>query len=178
LLISIPFFRYTGLTEAQLLTSFELLAQEDNPDTEYDAWTRGIEIPDAFKSLSGVNTQDMEQFRKHVFPVFAANISAIDFFLSRIVFPKGAREYTLKLASSAWDLAGIKARVTTGFSGTNDRSRLLPSTIEQHDPVQQGSTNALTLNYLLRPENDHYKVRPADPILSLSLGSWFVDHGR
>ncbi|ETW75526.1 hypothetical protein HETIRDRAFT_423187 [Heterobasidion irregulare TC 32-1] len=43
-----------------------------------------------------------------------------------------------------------------GFSGTNDNRYLLPTSIEQRDPVQQLSTNAQVLMYLLQPENDYY----------------------
>ena len=72
------------------------------------------------------------------------------------MFPKEAKQFTSRLSTSSWDLAGRKGQVTTGFSGTNDNRDLLPTSIQQHDPVNQQGTNALVLGYVLRPENDHY----------------------
>jgi hypothetical protein len=74
----------------------------------------------------------------------------------RLVFPKDAREFPSKLSSSGWDLVGNKTHVTTGFSGTNDRRHLLPTSIEQRELAQQSGTSALVLQALLRPENNHY----------------------
>jgi hypothetical protein len=151
-------YRYSGLNEDQLQLSFEILLQEDDPDSEYEAWTRGLDIPESLRQLNGINTKDSLQFRDHVLPVFAFNVGVIDFFLSRVVFPKEAREFPSKLATSGWDLAEKKANIVTGFSGTNDRRYLLPTSIKQVDPVQQSSANALVLTHILRPENDHYRV--------------------
>ncbi len=53
-------------------------------------------------------------------------------------------------------MAEKEVNVTTGFSGTNDNRYLLPTSITQEDPVDQGGTNALVLTYLLRPENAPY----------------------
>lgn len=47
--------------------------------------------------------------------------------------------------------------MTTGFSGTNDNSLLLPTSITQHDPLDQLRTNAQVLMYLLQPENSRYR---------------------
>lgn len=47
--------------------------------------------------------------------------------------------------------------MTTGFSGTNDNSLLLPTSIAQHDPLDQLRTNAQVLMYLLQPENSRYR---------------------
>ncbi|CAE6448122.1 unnamed protein product [Rhizoctonia solani] len=76
--------------------------------------------------------------------------------LDLFVFPKEAKEFPEKLATSGWDLAERKANFTTGFSGTNDNRYLLPTSITQADPVKQLSTNALVLTYLLQPENNCY----------------------
>lgn len=94
--------------------------------------------------------------RKRLINLFRRNHAVINFYLSSIVFPKEAKQYPHKLASSAWDLAEAKAHVTTGFSGTNDNQYLLPTSIQQRDPLDQGSTNARVLTYLLRPENSRY----------------------
>jgi hypothetical protein len=80
----------------------------------------------------------------------------IDFYLSDSVFPKAAKEFPSKLPTSGWDLAESRNHRTTGFSGTNDNRYLLPLSIQQIDPVDQGGTNALVLMHLLHPNNSHY----------------------
>ncbi|QRW06891.1 hypothetical protein RhiLY_05890 [Ceratobasidium sp. AG-Ba] len=146
-----------GLTESQLGTCFELLYKLDNPALEYGQWTqRNSAIPPSLRQLDGVNLKDSEQFAKHIFPTFSRNAAAINFFLNSVVFPKEAKQFSQKLCTSGWDLTEIKTHLTTGFSGTNDNRYLLPASISQFDPVNQSSTNALVLTYLLQPENDYY----------------------
>lgn len=99
----------------------------------------------------------MQTFANEVVPVFQKNQYTIDFYLSQVVFPKDAKEFPSKLGTSGWDLAERKTNLMTGFSGTNDNMDLLPTSINQYDPVDQGCTNALVLGYLLRPENDEYE---------------------
>ncbi|KAG8789659.1 hypothetical protein FRC12_013327 [Ceratobasidium sp. 428] len=155
-------YYYSGLTEQQLCTCFELLYKLDNPVLEYEQWVHCNErIPSNLQQLSGVNLKDKDQFVKELIPVFARNSAVVDFFLSSVVFPKEAKQFPYKLSTSGWDLAEVKTHVTTGFSGTNDNQYLLPTSIAQSDPVKQSSTNALVLTYLLQPENDHYVCIPA-----------------
>lgn len=104
----------------------------------------------------GVNMKDLQTFAHDVVPVFQSNQYTIDFYLSQVVFPKDAKEFPSKLGTSGWDLAERKGNFTTGFSGTNDNADLLPTSINQSDPVNQGRTNARVLSYLLQPENDEY----------------------
>jgi hypothetical protein len=147
----------TGLTEEQLLLCFNTLFHTDDPAIEYQSWVeQDPTLPRWLQRLSGINTKDIHQFHSQVYPAFAHNRATIDFFLSQTVFPKEAREFPYKLATSGWDLAGGKGHVTTGFSGTNDRRHLLPTSIEQGELVQQSSTSASVLQALLRPENNHY----------------------
>ncbi|KAG8733067.1 hypothetical protein FRC10_000456, partial [Ceratobasidium sp. 414] len=146
-----------GLTNDQLNTCFELLYKLDNPALEYEQWARrNGTTPANLRQLSGVNLKDQEQFIGELAPAFARNSAVVNFYLSSVVFPKEAKQFPHKLSTSGWDLAEVKAHVTTGFSGTNDNRYLLPTSIAQSDPVKQSSTNALVLTYLLRPENDHY----------------------
>jgi hypothetical protein len=145
------------LTEDQLLACFGGLLQTDDPEFEFHTWTlQCVNLPQSLRRLAGINTRDVVQFRSHVYPIFAHNHSTINFFLSHAVFPKEAREFSHKLATSGWDLVEKKPHITTGFSGTNDRQYLLPTSIKQTDPVQQASTNALVLSNLLQEENNHY----------------------
>ncbi|KAB5592328.1 kinase-(PK-like) protein [Ceratobasidium theobromae] len=156
-------YYYKGLTEDQLDQCFELLYKLDNPTLEYEQWTqRSSTIPTDLRQLNGVNIKDREQFRNRIIPTFSRNFSVIDFFLSSVVFPKEAKEFSEKLSTSGWDLAEKKAHVATGFSGTNDNRYLLPTSIAQTDPVKQLCTNALVLTFLLQPENNHYLCMRSD----------------
>jgi hypothetical protein len=151
-------YYYGGLNKEQILLCFDLLAKLDNPEVEYDHWVEsGTDIPKPLCQLNGVNTKDNTQIDEHLVPLFSRNKTVIDFYLSQVVFPRAAKEFQFKLSSSAWDLVEDKKNVTTGFSGTNDNRYLLPTSITQEDPVSQLSTNALVLQYLLRPENNHYE---------------------
>ena len=90
-------------------------------------------------------------------PLLSRNKRVVDFYLSQVVFPRAAREFPNKLPTSAWDLVENKKNISTGFSGTNDNRYLLPTSITQEDPDFVLGTNALVLQYLLRPENNHYE---------------------
>jgi hypothetical protein len=124
---------------------------------EYENWVHNDPaVPVCLHQLSGVNMRDPEQCGDHIFDIFRHNHVVINFYLSQVVFPKEAKEFPEKLTTSAWDIAESKRHETTGFSGTNDNQHLLPTSIAQHDPLQQLSTNAKVITYLLRPENNQY----------------------
>ncbi|KAK7032650.1 hypothetical protein VNI00_012915 [Paramarasmius palmivorus] len=152
-------YYYQGLTSPQLKLCFDILNKLDNPPLEYEAWVNGdAEIPLHLRSLNGINTEDEDQHHKFIIPLFSKRKTVVDFYLSHVVFPKAAKEFQHKLSTSAWDLAETKpGHVTTGFSGTNDNRFLLPTSISQQDPLEQGGTNAKVLGYLLQHENDHYR---------------------
>jgi hypothetical protein len=125
---------------------------------EYDHWVQlGQDIPAALRQLKGVNTEDHNQVDKFLVPLFSRNKEVVDFYLSQRVFPVAAREFPSKLPTSAWDLVEARPNVTTGFSGTNDNRYLFPTSITQEDPNFVLGTNALVLQHLLLPENDHYE---------------------
>ncbi|KAG6811340.1 hypothetical protein H0H92_007885 [Tricholoma furcatifolium] len=155
-----------GLTESQLDKCFELLFKLDDPPLVYNQWVsgRGAEIPHLFRDLKGINLDDAHQRKTVLGPLFLKNKAVIDFYLSKVVFPRYAKEFPKRLATSSWDLAEIKTHVTTGFSGTNDNRYLLPTSIEQDDATTVGendafgqhATNAKVLDILLQAENDNY----------------------
>ncbi|CAE6439124.1 unnamed protein product [Rhizoctonia solani] len=150
-------YYYHGLTQDDLDLCFKHLFKLDNPSLEYEQWAkRNKEIPDDLKQLNGVNIKDRQQFEDIIIPNFSHNSATIDFFLSVAIFPKAAKQFPQKLATSGWDLVEKKKYLTTGFSGTNDNRYLLPTSITQSDPVNQLGTNALVLTYLLQPENNFY----------------------
>ncbi|KAI6041744.1 hypothetical protein EDC04DRAFT_3139543 [Pisolithus marmoratus] len=150
-------YYYGGLDREQLMLCFERLLMLDNPDQEYESWVHDcLEVPENLRRISGINTQSLDQWNQHLFPIFSCNKLTVDFYLSQIVFPKEAKEFPSKLSSCGWDLAEEKKHVTTGFSGTNDARYLLPTSTMQRDLDHQRSTNAKVIAYLLRPENDAY----------------------
>ena len=152
-------YYYDGLKKCQVLLCFDFLAKLDNPEMEYDDWVEPEKntIPEELHQLNGVNTEDDIQIDELLVPLFSKNKRVVDFYLSHVVFPRAAKEFKSQLSTSAWDLVEDKANVTTGFSGTNDNRYLLPTSITQEDPISQLSTNALVLEYLLQPENNHYE---------------------
>lgn len=150
-------YYYAGLTIPQLHQCFDLLYKLDNPAQEYSLWVqRGHDIPENLQRLSGVNIDDREQFDRYLLPLFRSNAATADFFLCQVVFPKEAKTFPHKLGTSSWDLAEESGHLTTGFSGTNDNRFLLPTSIVQYSRIEQLSTNARVLSYLLQPENNTY----------------------
>jgi len=135
-----------------------MLVKLDDPEKEYHQWGGSTEdLPAILRNINAVNTQDETMVDELLVPLFTRNMRVVDFYLSRVVFPRSAREFSSKLPTSAWDLVEDKANITTGFSGTNDDRYLLPTSITQEDPVSELGTNALVLRYLLQPENDFYE---------------------
>jgi hypothetical protein len=146
-----------------VLLCFDLLAKLDNPEMEYDHWVKsGQDIPAELRQLKGVNMEEKTQVDGFLVPLFSRNKGTVDFYLSQVVFPRAAREFPSKLPTSAWDLVEDKKNVITGFSGTNDNRYLLPTSITQEDPDFVLGTNAHVLQYLFRPENDHYECTEGD----------------
>ena len=152
-------YYYHGLTSEQVASCFRRLVSRRNASNLYHSWIEIIPsyvLPPSIGSVRGINIEDTQQHRTVLFPLFRFNKAMINFYLVDTVFPSAAKEFPNKIPTSGWDLAEIRRNPTTGFSGTNDNRFLLPSTISQEDPVAQGGTNALVLNFLLRPENGPY----------------------
>ncbi|KAJ7575497.1 hypothetical protein C8J56DRAFT_974753, partial [Mycena floridula] len=189
-------YYYSGLGHAELAVCFELLFQHDNPALEYGTWVeRNTGLPEKFRHLSSINIVDQDQFSE-LFPMFSKTKAVVDFYLSNVVFPKAAKEFPNKLSTSGWDLAETKVHATTGFSGTNDNKYLLPTSITQQDPINQGGTNAKVIMCLLQRENNRYQRlpslegdRPSIPEflrilvdrnirVLLDVGAQILDHGN
>jgi len=102
-----------------------------------------------------------------IFPVVRHSKKVVDYFCSKIVFPKEMKEFPHKLSSSGWDLGKLKEHPLTGFSGTKDSRALLPLNVEHLDLPEQKHTNALVLEYLLQCENS-VKVMASVPGQSIS----------
>ena len=108
-------YYYGGLSEEQLRLSFEMLLKQDDPSLDYDLWVRDCPaVPEGLQTLSGINIKSSEQWKEFLFPLFKRNRATVDFYLSSVVFPKEAKEFSSKLSCSGWDLAEKKERVLTG----------------------------------------------------------------
>ncbi|KAF8443938.1 hypothetical protein L210DRAFT_3643514 [Boletus edulis BED1] len=154
-------YYYTGLTWLQLRSTFEILLDQNDPFAEYALWIEEYDresVPDSLQKLGNINLGWSEQWFNVISPYFTHNRATIDFYLSRVVFPKEAKEYPWKLSASSWDLAERREKPITGMSGTSDERWLLPMSIAQRDLDHQKGTDARVLAYLLQPENDFYVV--------------------
>ncbi|RHZ68728.1 hypothetical protein CDV55_106064 [Aspergillus turcosus] len=149
-------YYYDGLSCEQVRHCFGLLAKENDPAAEYQLWiSRNLSgLPAELRAITGVNLEDTRTFHKILYPHIQYQKGLVDFYLSRVVFPKEAKEFPHKLCTSAWDLPSRPNQPsTTGFSGTNDNRFLLPRSAPQRDLPQLLHTNAMVLSLLLREEN-------------------------
>ena len=148
-------YYHGGLTNDQMEITFHLLFTTDSPDLRYEYWIKATTdvLPEHLRSLRRLNLNDVKMKHNDIFPALRYNKLVIDFYLSECVFPKEAKEFPHKLTTNSWDLARKKELPTTGFSGTNDHSYLLPLSTLQLNAECRRHTNAQVLGYLLRPEN-------------------------
>ena len=110
-------YYYCGLSEEQLRISFEILLEQDDPSSDYSVWLEDYatgSFPDRLRNLSAINIRSSEQWEQYLVPLFSRNQGAIDFYLSRLVFPKHAKEFPWKISSSSWDIAERKNHLVTG----------------------------------------------------------------
>jgi hypothetical protein len=148
-------YYYGGLGTEKIKETLEHLQKSGTPDLTYQEWLRPCwdRVAQQLRTLRGLNMQDEKVLEESLFPLLKHNKLFIDSYLNWVVFPRHAKEFPSKLASSGWDLAMTKPHLTTGFSGTNDGRFLLPTTITQLDRPAQLHTNAKVLSYLLQREN-------------------------
>ncbi|CAL8134250.1 unnamed protein product [Orchesella dallaii] len=139
-------YYYSGLSDDQLYEAFALLEKISGPEKVYNGWIKAIpkakNIDNSIQTYKGINLLDYEQRTMYLFPVLRKHKLVIDFWLENIVFPKESKQFPGKLVMNAWDLCYEKQKhSTTGFSGTNDSSLLLPATISQQDLKKLKKTN-------------------------------------
>jgi hypothetical protein len=145
---------YGGLSDEQLFDILAHVLNSDQSDIHYKEFvhTASSSLPAAFRSLSGVSIRDRYQCMTEVFPALRYSKNAVDYYLTHLVFPKQCKQFPQKLSASGWDLGASKTHPTTGFSGTNDTSPLLPLDMKHLDLPSQSHTNAQVLVYLLQDE--------------------------
>jgi len=109
-------YYYEGLTDDYLFTSLSHLMESDQRDTEYAEWGKSAgNLPVAFRRLEAINIKDREQCSSEIFPAIRHSKKVVDYFCSKIVFPKEMKEFPHKLSSSGWDLGKLKAHPLTGL---------------------------------------------------------------
>ncbi|KAI1930837.1 hypothetical protein LOZ65_001413 [Ophidiomyces ophidiicola] len=167
-------FYYQGLNHNQLKQSLQAVLKSHDPVSEYDRWIQASPtLPDELRHWNLINVDDDKQIEE-IWSKLRFTIVVINHFLNNCVFPTHARQFTVKLQSSGWDIplfpseksrdklseAALRRRpgITTGFSGTNDNRRLLPLTIKQHDLPSLTHINAEVLTYLLQKRNRAYML--------------------
>lgn len=153
-----------GLTDEQLTQTFKLLSVSQDANGIYQKWAESVShelIDVSIRSYTGVNLSDPQQREEKLFPVYRFNMHVIDYFLSKVVFPREAKTFEKKLMCTAWDLCSDHMQhPVTGFSGTNDTKNILPLPIAQNDLPELESTNEEVRQTLLRPENQDYVNLP------------------
>ncbi|KAK4220947.1 hypothetical protein QBC38DRAFT_155242 [Podospora fimiseda] len=150
-------YYYSGLTNEQVYSCFELLDRSDQAELEYGKWAAmSPGLPPSFRHFSSINIEDKPQCEHCVFPALRHTRAVVDFYLSKVVFPKEMKQFPLKLASSGWDMAKAQKHPLTGFSGTNDSKGVLPLSVTALD--LQPQTNAAVLSTLLGDENTVLEV--------------------
>ncbi|KAF7596480.1 hypothetical protein BBP40_001352 [Aspergillus hancockii] len=163
-------FYHHGLSEEQLRQSLQEVLRSDDPAIEYDRWTQTSRtLPEPLRHWNTINADDAGQIAE-LWRHLRMKIVVINHYLKSFVFPVHAKQFSVKLQASGWDIplytdtplypSAARFRgpgLTTGFSGTNDNRRLLPLTIEQQDLPGLSHTNAEVLTYLLQKRNRRYQ---------------------
>ncbi|KAL8302397.1 hypothetical protein RB597_002651 [Gaeumannomyces tritici] len=90
-----------GLSDDDLALAFARLLRSDRPGEEYEGWVRDAEAlaPPELRHLDGVNLSDRVLCTQQLFPSFRHAKATVDFFLSRVVFPRYMREFPSKLSA-------------------------------------------------------------------------------
>ena len=85
-----------------MLYCFDLFAKLDEPEGEYDQWVESEEdLLATLRQFNGVNTKDETVVDESLVTLSSRNTRVVDFYLSRVVFPRSAKEFPSKLPTSA-----------------------------------------------------------------------------
>ncbi|KAM3558554.1 hypothetical protein ARSEF4850_004540 [Beauveria asiatica] len=168
-------YYHSGLFEEHVRDLIEYMLTSDDGHDIYRHWFKNSSMPPQLQILKAVNLQDNKQFHELFFPNIRYSIKAINYFLSRLVFPTELGAFSQHMAASGWDLAEVTAHPTTGFSGTTDQCELLPLDMKKLNLPTQAHTNALVLNNILSSENTVLSVHTELEKRSFD-GSDLIDH--
>ncbi|KAH6608878.1 hypothetical protein Trco_002224 [Trichoderma cornu-damae] len=155
-------FYSAGLSYEQFRQGLQRVLTSEDAASEYERWISESNLPAALAYWNLINVDDEVQMRT-LWGHLRKNRVVTNHYMNNFVFPVHARQFTVKLQASSWDVplqyqtANPGAR-TTGFSGTNDNRYMLPMTIQQQDLPGLLQTNAEVLSYLLQRRNREYAV--------------------
>lgn len=157
ILLTILAHYYQGMGIEQTRQNLEMIAKHDDPRRVYEGLVQNIaNFPDALRDYDSLNQDDEFQLLS-IWKATQFDMNFINFHLNTFVFPRHAKQFSVKLQASAWDL-GLSAGRTTGFSGTHDGKSSFPLMIRQNDLPELEHTSAEVLSYLLQPRNRGYAV--------------------
>ncbi|TGO40912.1 hypothetical protein BHYA_0029g00210 [Botrytis hyacinthi] len=160
-------FYYTGLNLSQFQQSLEHVLKSDDPAAEYDRWiSSSHSLPESLSHWNVINIEDRGQLNE-LWRHLRLNRNVLDHYMNTFVFPNHAKQFSLKLQASGWDIPLFPKPLpeettwcakTTGFSGTNDNKMMLPLSIKQDDLPSLCQTNAEVLIYILQSRNRQYNL--------------------
>ncbi|KAK7967332.1 uncharacterized protein PG986_001609 [Apiospora aurea] len=153
-------YYYTGVNLAQMMQGLQLVLDSDDPAAEFDRWTEGCRgVPETLRNVNNINSEDEKQMRA-LWRYLRYSRNVLDHFMNNFVFPNHARQFSVKLQASGWDLPQFSPtgnhQRSSSFSGTNGNKWMLPLTIHQKDLPALHHTNAEVLTYLLRSGKGEY----------------------
>jgi Protein of unknown function (DUF3638)/Protein of unknown function (DUF3645) len=160
-------FYYSGLNLLQFREGLQHVLRSDDPAAEYDKWTySSYTLPEALRHWNTINGDDQGQVEE-LWHHLRLNRNVLDHYMNNFVFPVHAKQFSVKLQASGWDLPLFSKKRpgeetsyarTTGFSGTNDNKMMLPLNIKQDDLSSLSQTNAEVLTYLLQSRSRQYNL--------------------
>ncbi|KAG8409573.1 hypothetical protein J3459_017399 [Metarhizium acridum] len=153
-------FYQQGLSIEQVKQGLQGVMQSDDPVAHYDRWICSCaSLPAYLRYWNCVDLENDLQV-KTLWGYLRFDRTVINHHLNTYVFPVHAKQFSVKLQASGWDIpllqpneTGQHGSLTTGFSGTNDNKRILPQTIKQDDLPKLLCTNAEVLCHLLESRN-------------------------
>lgn len=166
IILTILSFYYGGLNSVQFRQSLGHVLKSDDPAAEFDRWTNGCDsLPASLRTWSVINIDDAGQIDE-LWSHLRLDREVLNHYMNNFVFPAHAKQSTVKLSASAWDIPGfpephksnLPGARTSGFSGTKDNEILLPMTIRQDDLPSLVHTNAEVLCSLLQQRNRSYHL--------------------
>jgi len=92
-----------------------------------------------------------EELRKLLHEKFRFNAEMINFWLNNCVFPMETKQFPSRIMCNAWHLAANERGQIVGFSGTDDRKRLMPLQVTQNQVENKTviATNGKMLSMIL-----------------------------
>ncbi|KAL6701246.1 hypothetical protein J3F84DRAFT_391848 [Trichoderma pleuroticola] len=156
-------FYSAGLSYKQFRQGLQSMLASEDAASEYEKWISECDIPPHLQHWNLINMENETQI-KLLWKFLCRTRAVANYYMNEFVFQQYARQFTIKLQASAWDIPQTsveetaRAARTMGFSGTNNNKYLMPMNIEQEDLPGLLQTNAEVLSYLLQPRNRNYSV--------------------